>query len=198
MGRRVIYELKKYTAKKKREHRISALITVIKKTWLKRIAYRRLNYYKTRAKELKQDYILADVLYSEHTIFAKNGDLIPTNSQENINFVTVESRSISHMQTEVIRLVRKEDESEVVRESLKRQAVLISKLKKTGNKDLDELESDNTPSKGYSHIEGPQVTPQAVKFKANVSNDPDEVASQRTYQQQSPTKMDPVFSPKDE
>ena len=58
MGRRVIYELRKYNAKKKREHRIAALITEVKNRWLKVLAYRRLNYYKSRAKELKHDYIL--------------------------------------------------------------------------------------------------------------------------------------------
>ena len=50
----------------------------------------------------------------------------------------------------------------------------------------------------HSNIGGPHVSPKAVKFKAHVSNDPDEVASQRTYQQLSPSKLDPIFSPKDE
>jgi hypothetical protein len=69
---------------------------------------------------LRHDFILADILNSEHSVFAKNGDIVALNGQENLNFITVETKTISTMKTDVIRLVRKEDESDLVKESLKR------------------------------------------------------------------------------
>lgn len=197
MARRSIFELRKYNAKKKREKRIAKLITEVRNKMLERIAYRRLNYYRSRSKVLKHDFILQDVLDSDHTYFALNGDIIPTTSQENINFITVETRTTAHMNLNVIMKVRKEDESQLVRESLKRQAILISKLKDENN-EIEQNASDNTPPYKGPKLEGPEVSPKVVKFKANESNDGDEVLSQRTYQQLSPSKMEPIFSPKED
>ena len=96
------------------------MITEVKNKFLKRKAYRRLNYYRSRSKVLKHDFILKDLLYSDHTYFAKNGDLLPTATYEQINFITVEAKTETHMKANVIKLVRKEDESELVKSSLKR------------------------------------------------------------------------------
>ena len=57
---------------------------------------------------------------------------------------------------------------------------MISKLR-DDNMEIEELASDITPLDNGSYIGAPESPPKVVKFKANVSNDGDEVASQRTY-----------------
>jgi len=49
---------------------------------------------------MKNDAILRDLLYSEHTVFI-NGDLVPIEGYEELSFLTVETRHVARMTCDI-------------------------------------------------------------------------------------------------
>ena len=73
---------------------------------------------------MKDDYILRDLLYSEHTVFIR-GDLVPIEGHEELSFMTVETKHVSSLTCAINPAV---GENEIVHQSLERQAKDIAKL----------------------------------------------------------------------
>ena len=73
---------------------------------------------------MKNDPILREMLYSEHTRFI-NGQLVPIENHEELVFLTVETRHVSRLTCDINPALTR---TEIVRESLENQVKDISKL----------------------------------------------------------------------
>jgi hypothetical protein len=94
IGRRALYEWRCYNARSQRLTIIARQIQekVAHRARL-RLAFNKLAYFRIRAKEMKHDLILRDLLYSDHTVFI-NGQLVPIEGHEELSFMTVETMAI--------------------------------------------------------------------------------------------------------
>jgi hypothetical protein len=73
---------------------------------------------------MKNDYILRDLLYSDHTVFI-HGDLVPIEGHEELSFLTVETKHVSSLTCAINPAM---SENEIIHKSLERQAKDIAKL----------------------------------------------------------------------